>query len=169
MRVNASEAACLIGVSEKTLRAWCASGKLPAAKVSRLGQPDSWEIELEDLRALPLDRDRLRLQEAWLDLHRAALNPRETTALPEPTGTSKVSSMQVPGMFGTRTAAARWLARHGVAADTARRWPGWEELPRLDPDDVLRLALRVYDPANARYTWKLHRCDDAGCVCHELL
>ena len=169
MRVNAAEAGCLLGISDKTIRAWCAAGKIPATKVKRLAQPEEWEIEMSDLLALPVDRDRLRLQEAWLDLHRAALNPRETTEIPEPTGRSTQPSTQVAGMFGSRTAAARWLARHGVAADTARRWPGWEELPRLDPEDVLRLALRVYDPANARYTWKLHECDDAGCVCHELL
>ncbi|HET8908134.1 MAG TPA: hypothetical protein VFN11_14340 [Ktedonobacterales bacterium] len=179
MRVNASEAAWLVARSDKLIRDMCASGDLPATKVKRVGAPATWEIELEDLdRAMPgpVDARRVRIWEAWIALHRAALNPRETgdaateyRYIPEPPGTYPVGSSNLPGMFGTRMAAARWLARHGVAADTARRWPGWDELVRLDPEDVLRLALRVYDPANARYTWKLHRCDDAGCVCHELL
>lgn len=186
MRVNASEAAWLVASSDKLIRGLCASGDLPAKKVKRVGAPETWEIELEDLdRAIPgpVDARRVRIWEAWIALHRAALhapsmpaNPRETgdaaadyRNIPEPAGINKVSASNVAGMFGSRTAAARWLARHGVAADTARRWPGWDDLARLDPEDVLRLALRVYDPANPRYTWRLHECNDAGCVCHELL
>jgi hypothetical protein len=39
----------------------------------------------------------------------------------------------------------------------------------LTPAAVLRLAISLYDPANWRIPWRLHRCDDAGCACYELL
>ncbi len=182
MRVNASEAACLIGVTEKTLRQWCASGQVRATKVKQLGQPVSWMIELEDLLALPLDRDRLRLQQAWLDLHRAALNvgpantARETppspssATLPVATGTSMAGTRNLAGMlFGTRADAARWLLRHGVNSEsTPKDWPGWRDVA-LDPEDVLALAIRVCDLANHRITWRLHRCGEASCVCQWML
>ncbi len=187
MRVNASEAACLIGVTEKTLRQWCADKKVRATKVKQLGQPVSWMIELEDLLALPLDRDRLRLQQAWLDLHRAALNvgpanvsrdtpppPSSSATLPVATGTSMGGTRNLPAgsgglLFGTRADAARWLLRHGVNSEsTPKDWPGWRDVA-LDPEDVLALAIRVCDPANHRITWRLHRCDEASCVCQRML
>lgn len=74
-----------------------------------------------------------------------------------------------PGTFAARADAARWLMRHGINAEgTPKSWPGWRDV-RLEPRDVLRLAVSVYDPANWRITWRLHPCDDSACVCHELL
>lgn len=74
-----------------------------------------------------------------------------------------------PGTFATRADAARWLMRHGINAEgTPKSWPGWRSV-RLEPEDVLRLAIAVYDPGNWRITWRLHRCDDTGCVCADLL
>lgn len=73
------------------------------------------------------------------------------------------------GTFRTRADAARWLQRHGIHSDgTPKSWPGWREVV-LDPRAVLRLALSCQDASNWRVTWRLHRCADAACVCHELL
>ncbi len=184
MRVNASEAAWLVASTDKTVRGWCEAGRIPGAvKVKRLGKPEAWEIELSGLYQAvngPIDARRLRIWEAWVDLHRAALNPgpnpRETVSsspnyrnLPEPTGTSTQGSRNLVGMFGTRADAARWLLRHGVNSEsTPKDWPGWRDVA-LDPEDVLALAIRVCDPANHRITWRLHRCDEASCVCQRML
>lgn len=75
--------------------------------------------------------------------------------------------------FTTRADAARWLLRHGInSPGTPKSWPGWEDV-RLTPDAVLRLAKRLQDEADAegnwRRSWRLSRCDDASCVCRELL
>ena len=68
--------------------------------------------------------------------------------------------------FATRADAARWLERHGVNERTPKSWPGWRHVT-LTPDAVLGLAMGL--PSDHRRVWRLHRCDDPACVCHELL
>lgn len=73
------------------------------------------------------------------------------------------------GTFKTRSDAGRWLVRHGISSEsTPKSWPGWREV-ELEPQAVLQLALALYEPGNWRITWRLHRCEDSGCVCRELL
>ncbi len=43
--VNAAAAARLAGISERTMRAWLAAGKITGEKVQRPGQPAAWEID----------------------------------------------------------------------------------------------------------------------------
>lgn len=76
--------------------------------------------------------------------------------------------MGAGGIFRTRADAGRWLMRHGVNERTPKSWPGWREV-ELTPRQVLGLALSLYDPTNWRIPWRLHRCEDSACVCHELL
>ncbi|HET9109934.1 MAG TPA: hypothetical protein VFN78_03820 [Ktedonobacterales bacterium] len=68
--------------------------------------------------------------------------------------------------FATRADAGRWLERHGVNANTPKTWPGWRHVG-MTPRDVLTFALAL--PADHRRRWRLTRCDDAGCVCQELV
>jgi hypothetical protein len=73
------------------------------------------------------------------------------------------------GDFANRGEAARWLLPHGIHSEgTPKSWPGWREV-ELSPRAVLTLALSLCDPRNHRITWRLHPCDDAQCICHELL
>lgn len=69
--------------------------------------------------------------------------------------------------FRTRADAARWLVPHGIESEyTPKSWPGWRDVD-LAPGAVLSLALSMQGRRNAY--WRLHRCDDSGCVCRELL
>lgn len=73
------------------------------------------------------------------------------------------------GTFKTRSDAARWLVRHGIASEsTPKTWPGWRDV-ELEPRAVLTLARSLWEPGNWRITWRLHRCEDGECVCRELL
>lgn len=74
----------------------------------------------------------------------------------------------MPGAFRTHADAARWLARHGVNEHTPKTWRGWQDVP-LEPRPILEDAISRYDPGNWRITWRLARCGDPACVCHELL
>lgn len=82
-----------------------------------------------------------------------------------------VRGSQAEAKLKTRADAARWLTRHGVNSEgTPKSWPGWRDVD-LTPRAVLELAISLYDPHNHRIAaaWKPVRCDDAACVCHELL
>ncbi len=72
--------------------------------------------------------------------------------------------------FSHKTAAAKWLAEHGVNPYTARSWRGWPP-EELTPRGVLRFAIetRERSAGDWRVTWRLRRCDDPACVCRELL
>lgn len=79
----------------------------------------------------------------------------------------------VPLAFRTRADAARWLERHGVmSAKTPPSWRGWHNVT-LTPTAVLTFALHLRQEATAqrdwRVDWHLRPCDDAACVCHDLL
>lgn len=97
---------------------------------------------------------------------------------PPPTyrGPSTVSlqdrGADTPRTFRTRADAARWLERHGVNPSTVKGWPGWHSVA-LTPDATLSFALAIWRAAQAagnwRITWRLHRCDDALCVCQVTL
>lgn len=77
-----------------------------------------------------------------------------------------------PQAFRTLADAARWLARHGVNPLTPKDWPGWRHVERT-PVEVLRFAVDRQRLAvagrNWRVTWRLRRCEDAQCVCHDWL
>lgn len=78
-----------------------------------------------------------------------------------------------PLTFAHKTAAAKWLMRHGVnSANTPHAWPGWPPA-ELTPVAALDVALAVWQAAQARrdwrVTWTLHRCDDPACVCQSML
>ncbi|MBF6592058.1 MAG: hypothetical protein IVW57_16235 [Ktedonobacterales bacterium] len=68
--------------------------------------------------------------------------------------------------FRYRAQAARWLQAHGVNALTPKNWPGWREVALTRPA-VLALAISL--PRNHRRMWRLHPCDERGCVCHTML
>lgn len=73
------------------------------------------------------------------------------------------------GDFANHAEAARWLAVHGLNSPlTPKTWPGWRDV-ELTRRAVLTLAISLCDPHNHRITWRLHRCDDAQCICQELL
>lgn len=77
-----------------------------------------------------------------------------------------------PLRFKTKTDAARWLGRHGINETTPKTWQGWPP-DELTPAAALSFALDLQRNARAagnwRVSWSLRRCDDALCVCRELL
>lgn len=75
-----------------------------------------------------------------------------------------------PEMFRTLADASRWLERHGVNQLTPKSWDGWKRVT-LTRVEVLRFALerQRLSAGNWRVTWRLRRCDDAQCVCHDWL
>ena len=195
MRVNASTAACLVGVSDKTMGAWLKrhAEEWGAQKVRKLGRPEEWEIELVDLyqaTAGLIDPDHIRLLATWIDLVRGtggagggsgivdtggngdggAAPPSPAGTLPGRSRTSREPLGFVPGRFRTQIDARRWLVRHGIRSpSTPKDWRGWPPSP-LDPENVLRLAQEIQQVGGFRVTWRLHECvDDPGCVCHQLL
>jgi hypothetical protein len=196
MRVNASTAACLVGVSDKTMGNWLKKHAVEwgAQKVRKLGRPEEWEIELVDLyRATAglIDPDHIRLLAIWIDLVRGtggangaggtssapdgngeggSVPPSPTSTSPARTRTSREPLGFVPGRFRSQIDARRWLVRHGIrSASTPKDWRGWPPEP-LDPENVLRLAQEIQQAGGFRVTWRLHECvDDPGCVCHQIL
>jgi len=183
-RVNAALAACLVGVSEKTMTAWMRSGKIPGAqKVNRMGRPEEWDIGMEELHnavAGLVDEDRIAAMIEWIDLHRGtggsavgALPPSSSPGGASTSGGSRryvLPSSYVPGMFRTQVEAERWLMRHGIRSmSTPKDWRGWPPDP-LTPENVLRLAIETKQRGGFRVTWRLSECsDDPGCVCHSVL
>lgn len=185
MRVNATKAACLVGVSDKTMGAWLKAygTEWGAQKVRELGRPEEWEIDLVDLYRATGHRvhpDHVRMLSAWLDLLRGTGGGGTLVApaspSPAPSGTSSADagrspepSTRIPGTFRNATEAARWLMTHGLHAEsTVKSWPGWPP-SRLDPANVLALAIERQDTGNWRITWRLHECDNPTCVCHTML
>ena len=188
-RVNATLAGCLLGYSEKTMRKWFKDGTVKGAeKVSRPGMPEEWEIELSVLvreAGHLLKQDRVRVMAQFIDMVRGSGGsggsggnggvgsngphngnddwpPLPSGRLPEP-------SPRIPGTFRNATEAARWMMTHGIHAEsTVKSWPGWPP-SRLDPANVLALAIERQDTGNWRITWRLHECDNPTCVCHTML
>lgn len=183
-RLNAALAACLVGVSEKTMTAWMRSGKIPGAqKVNRMGRPEEWDIGMEELHsavASLVDEDRITAMIEWIDLHRGTGGMGGTGPTPVPPSSSPTSgggsrrfmasTSYLPGMFHTQAEAERWLLRHGIRSmSTPKDWRGWPPAP-LTPESVLRLAIETKQRGGFRVTWRLTECvDDPGCVCHSLL
>lgn len=63
LEVTAVQAAYLAHVSEQTVRKWIQTGRLPARKVAKSGQPAAWSIAVDGLALMPgvkVDADRLR-------------------------------------------------------------------------------------------------------------
>lgn len=197
MRVNATQAAALLGISEKTVSAWFRSGKVEmVVKVAKPGQPPQWEIELEDLyrallgrsrRDLVAAEERLALFDRWRAIFRSIGDgdgdPSDEHSggggggnggYPPPSSRryrigARIPAGHLPGTFGSQAEAKQWLLTHGVRSpSTPTSWPGWPPA-RLDPRDVLSLAKAVCDVTNHRITWRLHECDVPGCVCHQML
>ena len=172
IRVNAAQAACLLGRGEKTVRAWFRDGVIRGAeKVSRPGQPDMWEIDIDTLyeaasAASLIESDWLRVLAHWLNLEHGGLG---SVSAPLSPGRSQPGISYVAGTFRTAADAARWLLDHGVhSPSTPKDWPGWPPAP-LDKANVLSLAIERQDVSNHRVTWRLHECDVEGCVCHRML
>lgn len=194
MRVNATQAAALLGISEKTVSAWFRSGRLDdlVVKVAKPGQPPQWEIELEDLYRALLSRskrdylaaeERLALFDRWRAIFRGIGNGDSNPTdgenassgggnggyLASPSRRYRRGAEHLPGTFATQAAAKQWLLAHGVrSASTPTSWPGWPP-SRLDPRDVLALAMQVCDTRNHRITWRLVQCGQPGCVCEQML
>ena len=89
-----------------------------------------------------------------------------------PTVTLLDRGPDAPQAFRTLADAARWLARHGVNPLTPKDWPGWKHVERT-PVEVLRFAIERQRLAvagrNWRVQWRLARCEDGQCVCHDWL
>jgi len=187
-RVNAALAACLVGVSEKTMTAWMRSGKIPGAvKVNRMGRPEEWDIGMEELHnavAGLVDEDRIAAMIEWIDLHRGtggmggtasgAVPPSApTSSSPSSSGGSRrfrLSAGHVPGTFRDRGEAINFLVRHGINARTARDWrDDWALVEELTPSQVLSMAQAIHERQGWRARWRLYECGDPGCVCHSLL
>jgi|SRR6185312_6144993 len=173
IRVNAAQAACLLGRGERTVRGWFRDGVIQGAeKVNRVGQPEQWEIDIDMLyeaasAASLIESDWLRVLAHWLSLQHGGTSSISSTAhLP---GRSQAPISYVAGGSWTPAAAARWLMDHGInSASTPKDWPGWPPSP-LDKANVLALAIERQDVTNHRVTWRLHECDVPGCVCHRML
>jgi len=186
-RVNAALAACLVGVSEKTMTAWLrkygdgwGAQKHPAG----LGRPEEWDIGMEELHTALAHRvkeERIQVMIEWIDLHRGtggsasgALPPPSSSPSSAPSsGGSRrftTSDGYLPGTFRTQAEAERWLLRHGIRSmSTPKDWRGWPPQP-LTPENVLRLAIETKQRGGFRVTWRLYECsDDPGCVCHSVL
>src|SRR5690242_2135327 len=117
-RVNAALAACLVGVSEKTMTNWLrkygaswGAEKHPAG----LGDPEMWDIgmvELHTALAHRVKEERINAMIEWINLHRGTggsggTGPMPVPPSPQPTspGTSPRPLGHVPGTF-TRPADA---------------------------------------------------------------
>lgn len=185
MRINASLAAALVGVTDKTLREWCATGRVPGAeKIKRLHRPDSWDMDMGTVFAWAwgeglVSPERMRVLSAWLDLYHetvspspALVAPREYSEVPVPTGSYPPSASYPAGTytgssFRTAVEGARWLMRHGINSEgTPKSWPGWP--PDLEAEAMLALAI-VVQRSGRRKPWRLHHCDDEGCICRSML
>ena len=188
-RVNAALAACLVGVSEKTMTNWFrrygegwGAEKHPAG----LGRPEEWDIGMVELHTALAHRvreERIAAMIEWIDLHRGTggtgptpvppSSPSDSPGSPAPTAgpprRSLASASYVPGRFGSRGEAINFLLRHGInSARTARDWDGWP-LEDFTPENVLRFAYGRWERLGWRARWKLTECvDDPGCVCHSM-
>jgi hypothetical protein len=74
MRVNATVAASLVGISDKAIGTWLRKhgGAWGAQKVQNFGRPEEWEIDLDQLYLAMegnINPERIRAMRAWLDLH----------------------------------------------------------------------------------------------------
>lgn len=126
--VSAADAARLIGVSDKTIRAWVAADRLTAEKVQTPGEgPAAWQIEVEQLaqlaklRGAKLNRERLIARIAQLDRELRALR-RMLLALGESEGASGTASSYVdvappPPMAVAEAVSAPILAPSSTSAD----------------------------------------------------
>lgn len=191
-RVNAALAACLVGVSEKTMTSWFrrygegwGAEKHPAG----LGRPEEWDIGMVELHTALAHRvreERIQAMIEWIDLHRGTGgtaigsvppsapapdngSPAAPASAP-PSRRFRLSADHVPGRFTNRGEAINFLLRHGVnSARTARDWDGWP-MDDFTPENVLRFAYSRWERLGWRARWKLHECgDDPGCVCHSVL
>ena len=129
----------------------------------------------EQLDALRQQVDELRALVRALSLASVSVSSSARPAVPPPAPreaqafSMTYTAPAAGGAFRTRADAGRWLMRHGIHSEgTPKTWPGWRDVV-LEPRAVLQLALSLYDPAQWRITWRLHRCDDPACVCRELL
>lgn len=211
VKLNAAQAALLVGHHERMVRWHVKRGSLPAKKAPT----GVWEIDIRDLERVPgwrvdparltllrgrdgagassglverldaIERDVQSMSESfsvvvgWVRrsiLGKSGEPSSESSALMEALGqqapaASKTSPLQ-PGaisvVFRQRAEAGRWLSRHGVNEFTPKTWRGWREVP-LESRAILEDAVARCDPGNWRITWRLHRCGDNMCVCHELL
>ena len=190
-RVNAALAACLVGVSEKTMTAWLrkygdgwGAQKHPAG----LGRPEEWDIGMEELHTALAHRvkeERIQAMIEWIDLHRGTGGGAPNAPPPSsPSGGSGTSPqpprrflsplMHVPGTFSSRGEAINFLVRHGINARTARDWQeDWALVDSLTPEHVLVMAKAIHERqgwrARWRARWRLYECGDPGCVCHSVL
>jgi len=187
-RVNAALAACLVGVSEKTMQGWLqkyGSGWGAEKHPAGLGRPEEWDIgmlELHTALAHRVKEERIQAMIEWIDLHRGTggvgVTPTpppsspsgDTGTSPQPPRRFKSPLVHVPGTFTTRGEAINFLVRHGINARTARDWrDDWARVDDLTPEHVLLMARAIHERQGWRARWRLYECGDPGCVCHSLL
>lgn len=183
--VTATEAADMTGLSERTIRRMIAAGTLPARRVNarryEIAVADLPERKADPLAALQAEVaalrrevDALKRSQARSDGHSAVV-PRLDPSPYLPSASAIVARPSVSPVtsavstFRTHADAARWLVRHGIKSEkTPSDWTGWRDVP-LEPRAVLLNAISRQDATNWRISWRLSRCDDASCVCAEML
>ena len=154
-------------VDRKRLARLAAQPLVAGSSLTVSEQLDALRQQIDELRAL------VRALSSSTSAARPSVSPPPTSGSPAPREMQAFSMTYTApaagGAFRTRADAGRWLMRHGINSEgTPKTWPGWRDVA-LEPRIVLQLALSLYDPANWRIPWRLHRCDDPACVCRELL
>lgn len=159
--VTAIDGARRAGLAEKTVRNWIQAGLIKAEKRGR-----AWRISLEELERLkaertiddPRDVEIAFLREQLVQARQEIFELRqEITAGKHSRTRAAASDAPRKSSAESKVKVSEWLAEHGAAKDTARRWP---ELPVTDRVAAFRYAQKYYT---------LHTCDTQGCVCHGLV